>query len=76
MCNQAVFNLNHKGQVTLSEESHLTGDEFNIPGSQSNSCICHHLCFDGAQTSCGTGLNEAVQHHIQQVRYLKHGGDS
>lgn len=54
----------------LREESHLAGYQFDIPWSQSHCRISHDLCFYGAQASCGTGLNKAVQHHVQQVGYL------
>lgn len=57
--------------LAQSRESHLAGHQFHIPWSKSHCRISHDLCFDGAQASCGTGLNKAVQHYIQQVCYLK-----
>lgn len=50
---------------------YLAGDQFDISWGESHCCISHDLCFDGAKSSCSTGLYKAVQYHIQQVCYLQ-----
>lgn len=54
---------------------HLARDQFDIARGQSHSGVRHHLSLNGAQSSCCTGLNEAVQHHIQQVCDLEQTED-
>lgn len=51
--------------------SDLAGDQFDIARRQRHRRVGHDLGLDGAQTSGGAGLNEAVQHHVQQVGDLK-----
>lgn len=52
-------------------ESYLARDQFDISWGECHGCISHDLCFDGAKASCSTGLDEAIQYHIQQVCYLQ-----
>lgn len=51
--------------------AHLAGHQLDVPWGQSHSRVGHHLSLDGSQTSCSAGLDEAVQHHVQQVSYLQ-----
>lgn len=62
MCLSAIRRLH-----THKKKPHLARHQLDIARGQSNGGVGHHLCLDGAQASGGAGLDEAVQHHVQQV---------
>lgn len=57
--------------LLVGVESYLARDQFDISWGECDCSVSHDLRFDGAQASCSTGLNKAVQYHIQEVRYLQ-----